>query len=289
MGVTAALARARRLTVRQRLWPAVLAISVLATAVIAVVDVPAFVRFPIALWFVAVCPGMAVAGLIGIRDPVAKWTVAGATSFAVDIVIASASIYLGLWSPTGILLVLMLITLACAAGQAFGPAIIPSQLRHLVERRPKTRSGSTQLARDRSTMAAMMAPNVATRQRRFPTDLADHEWEIVAPLLPPRQPFHKYDPRDLCNAIRYAERIDVPWEALPNDFPPGRTVQRYYRHLLRAGIWQQISRALGEDNAPYMDQEVGTWSTEPLTDPATGKRPWPRGSRRRDRVRRSQR
>jgi transposase len=289
MDVTAAHPSARRFIVRQRLWPAVLVLSALAAAVVAFVEVPAFVRFPIALWFVAVCPGMAITGLTGVRDPVAKWTLAGATSFAVGILIASASIYLGLWSPTGILFALMLITLAGAAGQVFGPAIIPRRLRHLVERRPGAGSGSAHLAQPRSTTAAMMAPNVATQPRRFETDLADHEWEIVAPLLPPRQPFHKYDPRDLCNAIRYAERVDVPWEALPNDFPPGRTVARYYRHLLKTGIWQQISQTLGEDNALSLGQEAGFWRADSLTDSTTAKRLWPRGSSRKHRVRRVQR
>lgn len=292
MDVATAQPPARRFTVRQRLWPALLMGSALAVAVVAFVDVPAVVRFPIALWFVAVCPGMALVGLLGFCDAVSKWTLAIATSFAMGILIASASIYLGLWSPSGILLALVLITLAGAAGQAFGSAIIPSQLLHLVERRTaavRSDSGSAQPEPALLTSAAITAPAAAEHPQRFPTDLADHEWEAVAPLLPPRQPFHKYDPRDLCNAIRYAERIDVPWEALPNDFPPGRTVARYYRHLLKAGIWQQISRALGDDSASLMDQKAGLWSAESLPGSAPGKRLWPRGSSRRDRVRRSQR
>lgn len=79
--------------------------------------------------------------------------------------------------------------------------------------------------------------------RRYPTDLNDAEWALVAPHIPaawrggrPRT----VDARELVNAMRYVARTGVPWRALPTDFPHFRTVYYHYRQWIRLGVWEQI-------------------------------------------------
>ncbi|MER3436605.1 MAG: hypothetical protein C4346_02715 [Chloroflexota bacterium] len=255
--------------------------------------VPQVARFPVVLWFIAVCPGMAIVGLLSIQDLAMRWTLALVTSLTLVILLASASIYLGLWSPSGILVVLIVLTLAGAVVQAT-PAGLPRWLQSLLPRRlgglrRAANAASSTFDYPSQPASAQLCGNA--RSRRFPTDLGDHEWDAIAPLLPPRQAHHKYDPRELCNAILYAERVDVPWEALPNNFPPGRTVARYYRHLRRSGIWQQINERLGKDEFPdsHRDEAASQERAGSLAHVTRGKRMWPRGSSRRSQVRRRQR
>ncbi len=283
--------RDRQHPVRLRGWPLALAVSALAAAVVVWFPVPELARYPVVLWFVAVCPGMAVVGLLNIQDLVMQWTLALATSLTTVILLASANIYLGLWSPFGILVVLIVMTLAGALVQAATPA---GARWWLQSRLPRRISGQRRAAIaasstfDYPSQMASAQTGVDARSRRFPTDLADHEWEAIAPLLPPRQAHHKYDPRELCNAILYAERLNVPWEALPNDFPPGQTVARYYRHLRQAGIWQQINEKLGIDGLPdpRRNDPAGQVRTGSLAHTMRDKQVWPRGSVRRSQVRR---
>ena len=65
------------------------------------------------------------------------------------------------------------------------------------------------------------------RQRAYPSDLTDEQWEIIEPMLPlikepgriPKHPF-----RDIVAAILYLDRSGCSWRQLPVDFPavPGR-------------------------------------------------------------------
>jgi putative transposase len=72
--------------------------------------------------------------------------------------------------------------------------------------------------------------------RRFPTDLTDAQWCLLAPLLPlPRSgPGRPGRPatsrRALINAILYVRWTGCPWRALPDCYPHWRTV---HHHLAR--------------------------------------------------------
>lgn len=83
--------------------------------------------------------------------------------------------------------------------------------------------------------------------QRYPTDLSDAEWALVAPHIPaawrggrPRT----VDAREVVNAVRYVVRYSVAWRALPTDFPHFRTVYYHYRQWIRLGVWDQILDAL---------------------------------------------
>ena len=61
---------------------------------------------------------------------------------------------------------------------------------------------------------------------RYPSDLTDAEWALVAPMVPPAR--HGGRPRDVnvrevLNAICYVLSTGCQWQALPKDLPPKST------------------------------------------------------------------
>jgi transposase len=53
--------------------------------------------------------------------------------------------------------------------------------------------------------------------------------------------------RDLMDAILYVLRNGITWRALPHDFPPWKTVYRYFSAWQRDGTWEAIHDALREE------------------------------------------
>ena len=66
---------------------------------------------------------------------------------------------------------------------------------------------------------------------RYPSDLTDAEWALIAPLVPPARcggrP-RRVDMREVCNAIFYVLATGCQWQALPRDLPPKSTVFGYF-------------------------------------------------------------
>jgi putative transposase len=59
--------------------------------------------------------------------------------------------------------------------------------------------------------------------QRYPTDLTEAEWIILAPLIPAAKPGGRprtTDMREVVNAILYRLRSGCQWRMLPTDFPP---------------------------------------------------------------------
>jgi putative transposase len=84
-----------------------------------------------------------------------------------------------------------------------------------------------------------------TRQR-YPTDLTDRQWALVAPHVPPARPGGRpraADMREVVDAILYVLRNGVTWRALPHDFPPWKTVYHYFRLWRLDGTWERIHDA----------------------------------------------
>ena len=68
------------------------------------------------------------------------------------------------------------------------------------------------------------------RVLRYPSDLSDAEWDLVAPLIPPAKRGgrpRKVDVREVLNAIFYVLSTGCQWHALPSDLPPRSTVWDY--------------------------------------------------------------
>lgn len=90
----------------------------------------------------------------------------------------------------------------------------------------------------------------ARRGCRYASDLADREWVLIAPFLPPpkRQGRPRStDLREVMNAILYMASTGCQWRMLPKDLPPPSTVQRYFYDWRDSGLWRTISNHLVMD------------------------------------------
>ncbi len=84
---------------------------------------------------------------------------------------------------------------------------------------------------------------------RYPTDLTDRQWGLLAPLIPPAKAGgrpRRAEMREVMDAILYVDRNGVTWRALPHDFPPWRTVYHYFRLWRLDGTWERINGVLRE-------------------------------------------
>src|SRR5215467_2374765 len=85
---------------------------------------------------------------------------------------------------------------------------------------------------------------------RYPSDLSDAEWQILAPLLIPPSSApgpgrpRERDLREILNALFYLLRSGCAWRMLPRDFPPFPTVYYYFRKWRRNGTWETLHDTL---------------------------------------------
>ena len=66
---------------------------------------------------------------------------------------------------------------------------------------------------------------------RYPSDLTDDEWALVAPLIPPAKRGgrkREVDVREVMNGVLYVLETGCQWRALPKDLPPKSTVHDYF-------------------------------------------------------------
>src|SRR5688572_3535811 len=68
------------------------------------------------------------------------------------------------------------------------------------------------------------------RGLRYPSDLTDAEWALVAPLIRPAKRGGRprsVNLREVLNAVFYVLWTGCQWKALPKDLPPRSTVWEY--------------------------------------------------------------
>lgn len=121
---------------------------------------------------------------------------------------------------------------------------------------------------------------IERKTKRYPSDMTDEEWALIAPLLPgpartgrPRQ----VDLREVLNAIRYLVRTGCGWRMLPKDFPPWQTVYDWFRRFVRMMLFRTI-----HDIALMLDREREGREASPsagIVDSQSVKAPAP-GARR---------
>jgi len=69
------------------------------------------------------------------------------------------------------------------------------------------------------------------RGLRYPSDMTDAEWAVVAPMILPAKRGGRrrtVDVREVLNAIFYVLWTGCQWKALPKDLPPRSTVYDYF-------------------------------------------------------------
>ena len=66
---------------------------------------------------------------------------------------------------------------------------------------------------------------------RYPSDLTDPEWELIAPLIPPAKRGgnkRTVDLREVANGLMYVLSTGCQWRAIPKDLPPRSTLHDYF-------------------------------------------------------------
>jgi transposase len=89
---------------------------------------------------------------------------------------------------------------------------------------------------------------------RYPSDLTDDEWAIVAPMIPPgRHGGRKrsVNVREVLNGIFYVLWTGCQWKALPKDLPPKSTVHDYLE------LWNWDGCPYQKPNAADLARESG--------------------------------
>jgi transposase len=101
------------------------------------------------------------------------------------------------------------------------------------------------------TPVTITRPAPPARSRRYPSDMTDAEWALIAPLLPPpacARPHggrpEKHDRRVIVDAIRYWDHNGIVWRALPTDFPPWQTVYGFFTRWAAEGALARLHDAL---------------------------------------------
>jgi transposase len=82
---------------------------------------------------------------------------------------------------------------------------------------------------------------------RYPSDLTDAEWVLVASRIPPARRGgrrREVDVREVLNAIFYVLSTGCQWKALPKDLPPKSTAHFYFMLWDWDGTLERIHHAL---------------------------------------------
>jgi len=82
---------------------------------------------------------------------------------------------------------------------------------------------------------------------RYPSDLTDAEWALVAPLIPPAKRGGRprdVNVREVLNAVFYVLSTGCQWQALPKDLPPKSTAHYYFMLCDWDGTLERIHHVL---------------------------------------------
>jgi hypothetical protein len=107
------------MTLRRPGWREVLLVSAVLAGAIQLAGPHSPLRLAVILWFVLVCPGMAVVRLLGLEDAATELALAVALSIALAMAAGGIALYSGLWAPGATLAILIAFT----AGAAVAPLV----------------------------------------------------------------------------------------------------------------------------------------------------------------------
>jgi transposase len=102
--------------------------------------------------------------------------------------------------------------------------------------------------------ASCAHPGCLCRDRvaRYPSDLADAQWEVLRPqaeqvMAELRRATGRpmvHDLRAMLNAVFYVVRNGIEWRALPVDFPPWEAVYAFFQRWNQRGLPQRLTERL---------------------------------------------
>ena len=78
---------------------------------------------------------------------------------------------------------------------------------------------------------------------RYPTDLTDGQWEMIAPFF---SVYHTFTAslREMVNGCLYHEKTGCQWRFMPRSFGAPGTVRYWHDRFRRDGLWADISALL---------------------------------------------
>jgi transposase len=82
---------------------------------------------------------------------------------------------------------------------------------------------------------------------RYPSDLTDEEWALIAPIIPPAKRGggkRTVSIREVVNGLMYVLSSGCQWRAIPKDLPPRSTVNGYFTLWDYDGTLDRIHQAL---------------------------------------------
>lgn len=82
---------------------------------------------------------------------------------------------------------------------------------------------------------------------RYPSDLTDAEWALVARLIPPPKPGgnkRTVEIREIVNGLMYVRATGRQWRAVPKDLPPRSTLFDYFTRWSEDGALDDIRHEL---------------------------------------------
>jgi hypothetical protein len=83
--------------------------------------------------------------------------------------------------------------------------------------------------------------------------LADEQWAVVRPLLPPQRGGIGRPPNDhraVLGGILWVARTGSSWREMPEEYGKWETAYRRHELWVEQGLWRRILRALGEEDLP---------------------------------------
>src|SRR6266436_9442651 len=89
-------------------------------------------------------------------------------------------------------------------------------------------------------------------RKKYPSDLTDEQWAILAPLIPPAKQSprggrpRQVEMREVLNTLLYLNRSGCQWEMLPHDLLPKSSVYDYFAQWREDGTWTKILTTLRE-------------------------------------------
>jgi putative transposase len=89
-------------------------------------------------------------------------------------------------------------------------------------------------------------------RKKYPSDLTDEQWAIVAPLIPPAKQSprggrpRKVNMREVLHTLFYLHRSGCQWDMLPHDVLPKSTVYDSFVQWRDDGTWAKMVKGFRE-------------------------------------------